>query len=280
MAGRKLRIGVVAPSSRMEPAVAPEVVALATGLYGDDGPELIFHPQCFLTHNHFAGRDEARAAAFLEFANDASFDVLWFGRGGYGSCRIAEGVLPRLAPAALTKGYMGYSDAGTLLAGLYRAGARSVAHGPMPHDIRRTGGEAAVLRGLRWLVDKDPASLEPSVKAGEPVAAFNMTILSQMIGTPWQPDLAGHVLMLEDVGEYMYRIDRTLCHLTSVPAMRELAGLRLGRCTDIPDNDPDFGMSAEEVAQDWCHRSGIPYLGRADIGHDADNKVVPIGALT
>ena len=99
-----------------------------------------------------------------------------------------------------------------------------------------------------------------------------------MLGTPWQPDLAGHVLMLEEVGEYMYRIDRSLFQLTSAPAIRRVAGLRLGRCSAIPDNDPDFAQTEEEVACAWCARSGIPWLGRADIGHDAENKVVPFGA--
>ena len=93
-----------------------------------------------------------------------------------------------------------------------------------------------------------------------------------------QPDLAGHVLMLEEVSEYMYRIDRMLLHVTSNPAIRRVAGLRLGRCAAIPDNDPDFGMTAEAVARFWCERSGIPWLGVADIGHDAANKVVPFGA--
>ena len=52
--------------------------------------EIVFHPQCFLTHNHFAGTDAERAAAFVEYANDPAFDAVWFARGGYGSCRIAE----------------------------------------------------------------------------------------------------------------------------------------------------------------------------------------------
>lgn len=277
MTMRRFRIGVVAPSSRMDPGVPDQVLALAAAVYPDNTPEIVFHPQCFLQHGHFAGSDEVRAAAFLEVANDPAFDALWFGRGGYGSCRIAEPVLPRLNGHALAKAYLGYSDAGTLLGGLYRAGAANAAHGPMPHDIRRGGGEAAVTRALKWLVERDPASLEHSIEAGQKTAAFNLIILSELIGTPWEPDLAGHVLMLEEVGEYMYRIDRDLCHVTSAPAMRRLAGLRLGRCSDIPENDPDFAMTAEEVAQDWCRRSGIPWLGRADIGHDADNKVVPFG---
>ena len=84
--------------------------------------------------------------------------------------------------------------------------------------------------------------------------------------------------MLEEVSEYMYRIDRSLFHITSNPQIRRIAGLRLGRCSAIPDNDPDFGMTEDGVARYWCDRAGIPWLGRADIGHDADNKVVPFGA--
>ena len=83
--------------------------------------------------------------------------------------------------------------------------------------------------------------------------------------------------MLEEVSEHMYRIDRALGQLVSVPAMRRLAGIRLGRCAPIPPNDPAFAESEVEVAQHWCRLSGIPYLGRADIGHDIDNKIVPFG---
>jgi muramoyltetrapeptide carboxypeptidase len=77
----------------------------------------------------------------------------------------------------------------------------------------------------------------------------------------------------------MYRIDRSLFHITSNPGIRKAAGIWLGRCSAIPPNDPDFGQTEEEVARHWCERSGIPYLGRADIGHDVDNKVVPFGRL-
>jgi muramoyltetrapeptide carboxypeptidase len=149
----------------------------------------------------------------------------------------------------------------------------------MPQDLRRPGGEAAVKRGLAWLVDQSAEALEPSVSWSGKTAAFNITILSNLLGTPWQPDLSDHVLLLEEVSEHMYRIDRSLCHITSNPAIRKAAGIRLGRCSDIPENDRPFGMDEEEVARFWCKRSGIPWLGRADIGHDADNKVTPFGPL-
>jgi len=273
------RIGVVAPGGRLTPEIAEQVQALAGELYPDGRAEVVFHPQCFLSDGHFAGPDSARAEAFLEIANDPSFDAVWFGRGGYGACRVLDLVMPKLAPAAAEKAYLGYSDAGNFLAALYGHGFRHVVHGPMAADILRDGGEAAVRRALAWLVERDAKTLEPSVGQGAPAAAFNMAILSHLIGTPWLPDLSGHVLMLEEVSEYMYRIDRFLFQITSAPALRRLAGIRLGRCSAIPPNEPEFGQDEEAVVRHWCERSGIAYLGRADIGHDVDNKVVPFGPL-
>jgi muramoyltetrapeptide carboxypeptidase len=278
MAAASLRIAVVAPASRLSPEVPALVQVLAARLYPDRTPSFFFHPQCFLSSDHFAGDDAARAAALVEVANSHAHDAVWFARGGYGSGRLIEQVLPQLGPAARAKTWLGYSDAGALLAAFYSRGFGHLAHGPIPQDILREGGEAAVARALAWLVDRDPAALEPSLSADpRPAAAFNLTILCSMLGTPWQPDLASHVLMLEEVGEYMYRIDRSLFQVTSVPALRRLAGLRLGRCSAIPDNDPDFAQTEEEVARHWCARAGIPWLGRADIGHDAGNMVVPFG---
>jgi muramoyltetrapeptide carboxypeptidase len=273
-----LRIAVVAPASRLSPEVPDLVQAVAARLYPERAPQIYVHPQCFLSSGHFAGDDAARADALVEVANSGAYDAVWFARGGYGSGRLIEAVLPRLGPAARRKTWLGYSDGGALLAALYSQGFEHLAHGPIPQDVLRDGGEAAVARALRWLVERDAASLEPSLAADpRPAAAFNLTILCAMLGTPWQPDLFGHVLMLEEVGEYMYRIDRSLFQLTSNPAMQRLAGLRLGRCSAIPENDPGFAQTEEEVARLWCARSGIPWLGRADIGHDADNKVVPFG---
>ncbi len=269
-----MRIGIVAPSTPILPETAERVSEIAAEAFPE--AELAFHPQCFLSHRHFAGEDEVRAAAFVEVANDPGVDALWFARGGYGSCRIAEDVLARLGPDARAKAYLGYSDAGYVLAGLYRAGFDRVAHGPMPGDVRREGGETAVARALSWLVRRDPEALESNL-GDEPSAAFNITVFSQLLGTSLEPDLSGHVLMLEDVSEHMYRTDRSLFHITGNEGVRRVAGIRLGRCTEVPENDPDFGASEEEVFLHWCARSGIRYLGRADIGHDAGNKIVPFG---
>ena len=274
---KRCRIGVVAPASRMSPEVAERVPALARSLYPDRTPEIVFHPQCFASHGHFAGDDDTRAQAFLDIANDDSYDAVWFARGGYGSCRMAEAVMGRLTASSRRKAYIGYSDAGVLLAALYRAGFETVAHGPVAQDILRDGGDAAAGRALAWMVDRAPATLEPTVSHTRKAAAFNMSVLTQILGTPLQPDLDEHVLMLEEVGEAMYRIDRSLFHITSNADIRRVSGVMLGRCGAVTPNAPDFGMNEEEIARYWCLRSGIPWLGRADIGHDSDNKIVPFG---
>jgi muramoyltetrapeptide carboxypeptidase len=270
-----MQIGVVAPSTPIERAVADRVLALAAEHHPD--VEIVFHPQCFVMHKHFAGTDAERARAFLEVANDPAFDALWHGRGGYGSNRIAEAVVPELSRAAREKAYLGYSDAGFVLGALYRAGFERLVHAPMPADIKRDGGEAAVLRVLDWFAKGAVDGLEPSIDGSTPVAAFNITVFSHLLGTAIEPDLSGHVLMLEDVSEHTYRTDRALFHITSSPHVRRVAGIRLGRCSLVPENDPDFGETEEDIIRFWCQRAGIPFLGSADIGHDADNKIVPFG---
>lgn len=272
-----MKIGVVAASSRFSRETAEHMQAHMAARFPGGEVALVFHEACFLKHGHFAGDDAARARAFIEFANDPRLDAVWFARGGYGSCRIAESAAAGLKPVAMKKAYLGYSDAGSLLALLYKMGFPDVAHGPMVSDVNRRSPEA-VDRGLDWLIRRDPATLEPSLAEDDrPAVAFNLTILDELMGTPLEPDLSGHVVMLEEVSEALYRVDRMMFHLTHQPGLRRCAGIRLGRVSDVTPNDPDFGLTPEEIVRYWCARSGIPFLGAADIGHDGANKVVPFG---
>jgi muramoyltetrapeptide carboxypeptidase len=273
-----MKIGICAPSTPFTREDATRVTALAAEGYA--GAELVFHDQCFLEDGHFAGTDQQRADAFVSLANDPAIDTIWFVRGGYGAARIAGDVIPRLSIAAQGKTYMGYSDGGNLLGALYKAGFGQCMHGPMLGDIRREGGEVAVKRALDWIVHRDASALEAHVVPGTKYAAFNAMTLAMMVGTPLMPDLSGHVLMIEEVSEYLYAFDRVLFNLTTHLAGAGLAGLRLGRVSDVPENDRPFGEEAEDIARRWCAKNGIAYLGRADIGHDIHNKVVPFGLFS
>lgn len=266
-----MRIAVVAPSCTLK-AEAAELVTALVGARGDC--ELAIHPQCFLTDGHFAGSDAARLAALREVMADDAVDAIWLARGGYGSNRIAEAAVADLPAAAMAKTFLGYSDGGFLLAALHKAGC-TVAHGPMPQDVLRDDGAAAVERSLDWLVRRDEAATEPGLSG--PAQAYNLTVLSTLLGTGIEPDLAGVELLIEEVSEHHYRIDRAMFHLTGSANVRQVSGLRLGNCSDVPDNDPVWGSDEEAIVRDWCGRAGIDYRGRAAIGHDAGNRVVPFG---
>lgn len=266
-----MRIAVVAPSNPLK-AEAAEAVRAIADRRGDC--DLWFHPQCFLSDGHFAGSDEQRLTALREVMADPAVDAIWFARGGYGSNRIAEAAATEVPQAARSKLYMGYSDTGFLLAAFHKAGL-NVSHGPMPQDVVREGGGAAVNRALDWLVGRDTSALEPNL--GQPARAFNLTVLSTLLGTVLEPDFTGTELLIEEVSEHHYRIDRLMFHVTSSSNVRRAARIRLGRASDIPENDPEFGADEQAIVAYWCARTGIAIGRAADIGHDSANKVVPFG---
>jgi muramoyltetrapeptide carboxypeptidase len=278
-----VKIAVVAPANVLPADVPPKVQALAKARFGDDAPEIAFHEQCFLSSGHFAGPDKAREDALVEVANDPKVDAVWFARGGYGSNRIAERAIARMGSAAKKKPFLGYSDNGFILGGLLAKGIGLPVHAPMPIDINKPGGDDAIMRSLEWLVLRGEPRLRyyfgdlPYDAGGGKYAAFNLMVFCQLLGTSLQPDLKGRTLMLEEVDEALYAIDRCFFQVTSNPAVRKAAGIMLGRCAPITPNNPDFGMDEDAIAKHWCEISGIPYLGRADIGHDVNNKVVPFG---
>lgn len=271
-----MRIGVVAASSVANPDVVAPVSALAAIAYPE--VDLVFHPQCFAQAGHFAGSDAVRAAAFVEYANDPSMSAVWFVRGGYGSNRILADALPRLNDAARAKTYLGYSDVGFLLAALYARRIGHPVHGPMASDIGRKGGDETVARALGWMARRDRAALEPGL-AGQPSIALNLSILSALIGTPWLPDLADHVLIVEEVSEAMYAIDRMLFTMANATQLRGIAGVRLGAVTAVKPNEPDWGETLEAMMERCCRDLHVPFLGRAEIGHTQANRVVPFGLV-
>ena len=271
-----MKIGVLASSSVANPDAIAPVSAFAAVAYPD--VDLQFHPQVYERAGHFAGTDEVRAAAFLEFANDPGIDAIWFLRGGYGSNRLLTRIMPRLGPAAWHKTYLGYSDVGFLLGALYARRIGRPVHGPMASDIRRTNGDQTVARSLGWMAGRDRTGLEPGLDA-RPAAAFNLSILTALIGTPWCPDLTDHVLIVEEVSEAMYAIDRMLFQVAHATQLKGIAGLRLGSLTDVQPNDPPWGEEPDAMMTRWCAEMGVPYLGRAEVGHTQTNCVVPFGVV-
>ncbi len=266
------RIAVCAPAT----PITREHADAAQKLVADEFSEhsISFHDQCFAQAGHFAGDDLVRLGALLDCANDPNADVVWFARGGYGSNRIAEAAIAQMNKSARSKTFVGFSDMGYLLAALYRNGIGQPVHGSMPVSAKSESGREAVRRVLRWL-GGDNSVLEPSLDGQTPAVAFNLITLAMLTNTPMMPDLTGHVVMVEEVSEHLYSIDRLFFHLANT--LPRIAGLRLGAISDVPENHVEFGQDAEEIARFWCARAGFPYLGTAQIGHTAENRIVPFG---
>lgn len=267
------RIAICAPSTPFTREDADRVLALAAAEFPQH--DLVFHEQCFAVEGHFAGPDALRLSALAECANHPEFDAVWFARGGYGANRISAQAVAGMGPNAHEKAYLGYSDGGTLLGALYRARIGHQVHAPMPADIRREGGDDAIRRVLGWLGGNEEGE-EPTLDH-LPAVAFNLMTLAMIVGTELMPDLEGHVVMVEEVSEHLYAVDRLLFHITHHLAAHNIHGMRLGRVSDIPENDRPFGSEPEGMARYWCERHGLAFLGVADIGHDAANKIVPFG---
>ena len=198
------RIAICAPATPITREVADAVIALAAAEFPP--LDLAFHEQCFALEGHFAGSDALRLAALLECANDPQVDAVWFAKGGYGANRIARDALTGLTRRRAARRFSAIRTAGYLLAGLYREGigspsmgrCRSISAAPAARwpCAARWAGLRVTPRGWSRQLDERPS------------VAFNLMTLATLCGTPLMPDLTGHVVMVEEVAEHLYAIDR------------------------------------------------------------------------
>ena len=216
-------------------------------------------------------------AAFLEFANDPGIDAIWFLRGGYGANRLLAHDHAAARPGGAAQ------DVSRLFGRRLSCSARFTrggSAGPSTARWRATSGASVATRRWRARSAGWCAAIARGWSrgwAGRPAAAFNLTILTALAGTPWLPDLADHVLLVEEVSEAMYAIDRKLFQLAHATQLKGIAGIRLGALTDVQPNDPPWGEEPDAMMTRWCGEMGVPYLGRAEIGHTQANRVVPFG---
>jgi muramoyltetrapeptide carboxypeptidase len=137
---------------------------------------------------------------------------VWFARGGYGAARIAQDAMGLLGRRRRARPTSAIPMAACCWPRSIAPDWRPV-HAPMPVDLRREGGEAAVRRVLDWLSGDSGAGA--ALPGAVPVVAFNLMTLAMIMGTPVMPDLSGHVVMVEEVSEYDYAVDRLLFHVTA-----------------------------------------------------------------
>jgi len=229
-----------------------------------------------------AGSDEDRLADLHAAWADPAVRAIWCARGGYGCSRLAAGLdggLLRADPKAL----VGFSDVTALHLALDRCGLVSF-HGPTGEwnpartdtisatSLRRALTET---RALGVLPTGPLTTLVPG-RAEGPVIGGNLSLIAAAVGTPDEPATAGRLLLLEDVGEKPYRVDRMLRQLLHAGLVEHLAGLVFGvfaRCEET--RRPS--ATVEEVLTEFAAEVGLPAVAGAPLGHGPGQLTVPLG---
>jgi len=241
----------------------------------------------------FAGTDAQRLADLNAALADPAIDAVWCIRGGVGLTRILDRV-DYDGFARRPKPVIGFSDVTALLNALHRVTGAVTFHGPMAraamsafsrqHFERVLGQAEAAGRLGRLPVPADVlvpqreriVSLVPGTAEG-PLVGGNLTLLQTLVGTRFLPDLDGAILFLEDVGEDLYRVDRTLAHLHLAGLLERLAGVVVGRFTDMPRTTSDGAMGFDEVLAHWFEPRRIPTACGFPVGHIDEQWTLPLG---
>ncbi len=262
-------IRVVAPGRRITEAVAERTRDLFNASPAAARYTLEFAPQCFHLAGHFAGTDLERTKALRDALEDESVAIVWCAKGGYGSCRLLDGLRNLHIPKP--KILAGYSDTGTLACALYGTPHLDIYYMPMPGDLLTAPPrEAGIVRALTAFAAMDSETVSASDKPRGFV--INLTVLVSTLGTEWEPNLDGHYLIVEDTSLHLYAVDRLFFQLSSWTGIQRLVGIGLGQFTNILPNDVDFGLTVEEIARHWLEPKGFEVTYGYRVGHCDDNK--------
>lgn len=273
-----LRVHVVAPSSPF----APDALARGVERLQSAGLEVAPTDDVLAAGHAYLNGDDAHRVERLHAALHDDVDVVWLARGGYGLTRIVDQIV---APPDGGPVVVGFSDSTALHARLLRQGFRSV-HGPLATTLHGEPPESfaqtlSLLRGERPAPVKLHRVLGDGAVDG-PVFCANLCVLTHLIGTDVMPDLRGHLLVLEEVGERPYRIDRMLTHLRAAGALDEVAGVVLGHltgCDDAPrKNGRPPSPRAVDVVAERLQALSVPVARGLPCGHEAPNHSFVQGA--
>lgn len=236
------------------------------------------HPDCglFARHRYLAGTDERRLEELAAALADRETRAVFCARGGYGLMRL----LSRLDIAGMVpKPVVGFSDI-TALHQLLQRERRVSLHGPVLTQLPRLDGPTH--ERLFQLLESDSAAATLSGTeayvggvAEGPLLGGNLSVLTRLLGTPYLPNLEGAILLLEDVGERPYRLDRMWTHLALAGVFRQVRGIALGGFTACEEKAAEY--SSGDVLRDLARATRLPCVAGFPIGHGEHNQPAPLG---
>jgi len=266
-------VGIVAPASPFERKTFNRGIAALHTL----GYRTLVTHDLFLKNGYLAGSDLQRAGLINRFFADGTVKAILCAKGGFGSLRV----LPLLDYTLIRQNpkiFVGFSDITALLAALYRKCNLVTFHGPVVTTLGESDKKTkdAMLVALssneRLEIKPQKGITVQSGSASGPVLAGNLTTLCHLLGTPYAPPFTGHILLIEDRGETLYRLDRMLTQMKLAGCFKGLAGLALGSFEGC-GSEEEF----HEVVRNIFREYAIPILAGLDMGHSPSNITIPIG---
>lgn len=284
------RVALIAPSG---PLLERDDLERGADLCRALGFEPTISPNAGKAYGYLAGTDDQRLADLNAALASPSVDAVWCLRGGNGMNRIIDGV-DFAGFARHPKAVIGFSDITVLLLGLWTKTGVVTFHGPV--------ARAPMPNFQRWHFDRVLSNISPAGPLGSPapkpdvlipkegriitivpgtargrLIGGNLTLLQALIGTPYFPNLDGAILFFEDVGEDVYRIDRMLAHLRGVGALQRVAGVAVGRFTEMKNGTDGGALGLDEVLHTYLDPLQVPVAAGFPIGHIDDQWTLPVG---
>ncbi len=260
----------------------PAVVTFAQNLLKKWGLRSYAGTHALHQAGHFAGTDAQRLDDLQEAINNPEVKMIWALRGGYGSIRIVDQL--DLTPLqTYPKLLMGFSDITILHQKWQQAGYKSI-HGFMPVQLKDKIDKDVVRQTKNALFGRDVSyqfnfsSYNSRFKdlSGK-VIGGNLANLYSLLGTDLDFDTKDKILMIEDIGEQLYQIDRMMIALKKAGKLQHLKALVVGQFTDIPENEPSFGKTYQEIILEHTIDYDYPVIFEAPIGHIIDNYPLILG---
>lgn len=275
--GPGAKIVIVSPSS----IIKPQNVYNALPVLRDRGWEPVVSPHAFDRHGSFAGTADNRYSDLAEALTDPEVDAILCSRGGYGAVHLLER-LARLPLEDTPKWLIGFSDISALHALLTSRGIASI-HAPMAKALADNGADNADNRalldflageGLEYSLDPSPMN-RPGDATGLLVGG-NLSVISDLVGTPFDVIKPRRILFIEDVNEPIYKIERMLYQLRLSGVLADLAGLIVGKFSGCAP-DADFA-SVNNIVADLTRDYSYPVAYDIPVGHVTHNIPLVCGA--
>ncbi|MCF7935315.1 MAG: LD-carboxypeptidase [Synergistales bacterium] len=280
-------VGLVSPSSPSSRRSVDTAVQAVREL----GFQVKVGPSCYAALGYMAGEDSLRARDVNEMFADPGVRGILCLRGGDGATRLPP-LIDLEAIARTPKVFLGYSDI-TILHQMFNCyGGFCTFHGPMPATEFSKPTFPGYVRDhlLQALCREEPLgriepyegaapmeTLVPGAAEGELVGG-NLALVCALLGTPWEIDTRGRILVLEDVDEPPYRIDRMLTQLRLAGKLQDAAGIVLGQFNHIKPKNPSRTLSLAEIFEAVVAPVGTPCLTGGCFGHGEKKVTLPLGA--